>query len=148
LPPTESASRQGVLSRLGASGVDNVTLAVVVILVTNLALSLGDAAIKQISASFVLWQIFVLRSVITIPVLIAILTRRKVSLKPRHLGWTPVRSLLLTIMWGDLLRRLVAPRTRHGGGDLLYDHAASFFIHTRPSLVPARGRYSAPTTPS
>ena len=60
---------------------------------------LGDAAIKQISASFVLWQIFVLRSVITIPVLIAILTLRKVSLKPRHLGWTAVRSLLLTMLW-------------------------------------------------
>jgi len=99
LPPTEPASRHGALSRPGASGGDNVTLAVVVILITNLALSLGDAAIKQISASFVLWQIFVLRSVITIPVLIAILALRKVSLKPRHLGWTAVRSLLLTMMW-------------------------------------------------
>lgn len=99
MPPPETASRRGVLSRLSASGTDNVTLAVVVILITNLALSLGDAAIKQISASFVLWQIFVLRSVITIPVLIAILAVRKVSLKPRHLGWTAVRSLLLTMMW-------------------------------------------------
>jgi drug/metabolite transporter (DMT)-like permease len=88
-----------VLSRLSASGGDNVTLAVVVILITNLALSLGDAAIKQISADFVLWQIFVLRSVITVPVLVAILALRKVPLVPRHLGWTAVRSLLLTMMW-------------------------------------------------
>ena len=86
MPPTEPASRHGVLSRLCAPGVDSISLAVVVILITNLALSLGDAAIKQISASFVLWQIFVLRSVITIPVLIAILTLRTVSLKPRHLA--------------------------------------------------------------
>jgi drug/metabolite transporter (DMT)-like permease len=87
------------LSRLSASGADNVMLAVVVILITNLALSLGDAAIKHISADFVLWQIFVLRSVITIPVLVAILTLRKVALLPRHLGWTAIRSLLLTMMW-------------------------------------------------
>ena len=99
MPTAETASRRGVLSRLSASGADNVTLAVVVILITNLALSLGDAAIKQISADFVLWQIFVLRSVITVPVLVVILTVRKVSLMPRHLGWTAVRSLLLTMMW-------------------------------------------------
>jgi hypothetical protein len=88
LPPAETASHRGVLSRLSASGADNVTLAVVVILITNLALSLGDAAIKRIRADFVLWQIFVLRSVITIPVLIALLTLRGVSPRPRHLGWT------------------------------------------------------------
>jgi drug/metabolite transporter (DMT)-like permease len=87
------------LPRLSVSGADNVMLAVVVILITNLALSLGDAAIKHISADFVLWQIFVLRSVITIPVLVAILTLRKVALLPRHLGWTAIRSLLLTMMW-------------------------------------------------
>jgi drug/metabolite transporter (DMT)-like permease len=88
-------------SRLGASGGDNIALAVAVILVTNLALSLGDAAVKQISASFVLWQIFVLRSVITVPVLIAILRVRfrAVPAVPRHIGWTALRSLLLTTMW-------------------------------------------------
>ena len=80
---------------------DNVKLAVAVILATNLALSLGDAAIKHISASFVLWQIFVLRSIIAIPVLIAIIALRfgSVSLVPRRLGWVAVRSLLLTSMW-------------------------------------------------
>jgi drug/metabolite transporter (DMT)-like permease len=109
LPPADTASRRGVLSRLSATGGDNVALAVIVILITNLALSLGDAAIKQISASFVLWQIFVLRSVIAIAVLIVILRMRfrAVPLVPRHIGWTALRSLLLTTMWVTYYAALV-----------------------------------------
>ena len=84
-----------------SAGRDNVGLAVAVILATNLALSLGDAAIKQISANFVLWQIFVVRSVIAIPVLIAVirLRSRAASFAPRRPGWVALRSLMLTLMW-------------------------------------------------
>ncbi len=80
---------------------DNVRLAVVVILATDLALSLGDAAIKQVSASFVLWQIFVIRSVIAIPILAGIirLRFRDLPLRPRQLGWVGARSLMLALMW-------------------------------------------------
>jgi drug/metabolite transporter (DMT)-like permease len=89
------------LSAPNSSGGDNVRLAVAVILATDLALSLGDAAIKQISANFVLWQIFVVRSVIAIPVLIAVirLRSRAASLVPRRPGWVALRSLMLTLMW-------------------------------------------------
>jgi drug/metabolite transporter (DMT)-like permease len=84
-----------------AAAGDNVKLAVAVILATNLALSLGDAAIKHISANFVLWQIFVLRSLIAMPVLIAVIRLRypALALAPRRLGWVALRSLLLTSMW-------------------------------------------------
>lgn len=90
--------------RLPAPGLargDNVRFAVTVILVTNLALSLGDAAIKSISGSFVLWQIFVLRSIIAIPVLVLIFRLRfgTVPLMPRRPGWVAARSLMLTFMW-------------------------------------------------
>lgn len=80
---------------------DNIPLAIAVILVTVLALSLGDALIKQTSARFVLWQIFVLRSMIAIPVLFLILRFRFPStpLMPSALGWTSLRSLMLTLMW-------------------------------------------------
>lgn len=106
LQPIEHPANRQAPSGLGA---DNVTLAVIVILITNLALSLGDAAIKQISASFVLWQIFVLRSVIAIPLLIVILRLRfhAVPLVPRHIGWTALRSLLLTMMWVTYYAALV-----------------------------------------
>lgn len=80
---------------------DNIPLAIAVILLTVLALSLGDALIKQTSASFVLWQIFVLRSIIAIPVLLAVIRYRdaSMSLAPKAIGWTSLRSLMLTLMW-------------------------------------------------
>ena len=80
---------------------DNVKLAVFAIVFTVFALSLGDALIKRISTDFPLWQIFVLRSVIAIPVSIAVIRSRAhgVSLKPTSLGWTALRSLMLTFMW-------------------------------------------------
>jgi drug/metabolite transporter (DMT)-like permease len=79
---------------------DNVRLAVASILASNLAFSLGDAAVKLISTNFVLWQIFVTRSIIAIPLLIAIILLRfgATSLVPRHFGWVALRSLTLTLM--------------------------------------------------
>ncbi len=59
---------------------DNIPLAITVILLTVLALSLGDALIKQTSASFVLRQIFVLRSIIAIPILLAAIRYRYLSM--------------------------------------------------------------------
>ena len=83
------------------SASDNIRLAVVAIVLAVLALSLGDALVKRISDGLPLWQIFVLRSAIVIPVLAVIIrTRyRSVSLRPRKLGWTALRSLMLTFMW-------------------------------------------------
>lgn len=80
---------------------DRIVLAVVTILLTVLALSFGDAVIKKISTGFVLWQIFVLRSVLAIPVLVAAIKvrDRTTRLRPRHTGWTVLRSLLLVTMW-------------------------------------------------
>ena len=83
------------------SGGDNVALAITAILVTSVALALGDAIIKQISAGFLLWQIFVLRSAIAIPVVAAIAKSRNptASLMPAAPGWTALRSLMLVLMW-------------------------------------------------
>ncbi|MFD1913952.1 DMT family transporter [Halodurantibacterium flavum] len=80
---------------------DNIPLAVSVILLTVLALSLGDALIKMTSGSFVIWQIFVLRSLIVIPVLFGVLVARdKGGIRlPDALGWVTLRSLMLVGMW-------------------------------------------------
>lgn len=80
---------------------DNLVLAVVTILLTALALSLGDALIKLVSTDIVLWQIFVIRSVIAIPALVIIIRLQSMttSLIPRRLGWTALRSVMLTSMW-------------------------------------------------
>lgn len=99
--PTKNNPADTLQLRVGISSPDNVRLGVIVILAVDLALSLGDAAIKSISTDFVLWQIFVLRSIIAIPVLIAVirLRPRPASLSPRHPGWVALRSLMLTFMW-------------------------------------------------
>ena len=80
---------------------DNLKLAVGAILLACLALSLGDALIKQQSASFVIWQIFVMRSVIVIPFLVYFVRIRscEVSIRPGRARWTLLRSLILVLMW-------------------------------------------------
>jgi len=80
---------------------DRVPLAVGTIIFTVFALSLGDALIKQSSSQFVIWQIFVIRSVIAIPFLVGYLAIRVPSaLRLGHaFGWTTLRSLLLVVMW-------------------------------------------------
>lgn len=80
---------------------DNLKLAVGSILLACLALSLGDALIKQSSASFPIWQIFVLRSAILLPLLACGLRirGRATPIRPLHTGWTLLRSLILVLMW-------------------------------------------------
>ena len=80
---------------------DNPGLAIGAILCACLALSLGDALIKQQSAFFVIWQIFLLRSLIALPLLNYFVRLRScdVSRLPTSLGWTLARSLALVLMW-------------------------------------------------
>lgn len=80
---------------------DNLRLAVVVIILTVLALSLGDALIKFTSGEFVIWQIFVLRSLLVLPVLLLYLWVKAPDTLtvPSALGWTILRSLMLVCMW-------------------------------------------------
>lgn len=80
---------------------DRLYLAPAAILLTCLALSLGDALIKQQSASFLLWQIFLVRSLIALPFLVYLirLTDCATTMMPARLGWTLLRSLILVVMW-------------------------------------------------
>ena len=80
---------------------DNLKLAISAILAACFALSLGDALIKQQSDSFVIWQIFIMRSSIAIPFLVYFVHIRscEVSIRPTRLGWTLIRSLILVVMW-------------------------------------------------
>lgn len=75
--------------------------AIIVIILTVFALALGDALIKQFSANLVLWQIFVLRSVVVVPILVCFIRLRdsNLSLLPEQISWTIIRSLMLTFMW-------------------------------------------------
>lgn len=74
-------------------------LAVAAILLTVLALSFGDALIKMTSGSLVIWQIFVLRSLIVIPVMLCIIAARGRFTMPDALAWATLRSVMLIAMW-------------------------------------------------
>lgn len=80
---------------------DNQTRAVVVILFTVFTLAFGDALIKATSATFTLWQIFLLRSLVVVPVLFLVIDRFTVGpcVIPIQPFWTILRSVLLTLMW-------------------------------------------------
>ncbi len=80
---------------------DNLKLAIAAIIIAVLSLSFGDAVIKMISVSLPIWQIYVIRSLIAIPILISLIKYfdPKISLIPIELKWTVLRSLLLALMW-------------------------------------------------
>lgn len=82
-----------------ASVTDNVKLAVLAMVLTNLNLSIADAVIKSTISDMPLSQFVVLRSCLTIPLLILFVRflRLKISLVPIHLGWATVRSSLLLL---------------------------------------------------
>jgi drug/metabolite transporter (DMT)-like permease len=69
---------------------------VIVILMTVFAMALTDAFVKFSSANLTLWQIYVLRSIIAIPVLL-LLTRGAVW--PAAFGWVALRSVALLLMY-------------------------------------------------
>ncbi|MBX2835640.1 MAG: hypothetical protein KTR35_02220 [Gammaproteobacteria bacterium] len=69
---------------------DRLPLAVSAIVVSVLALSAGDAIIKLSSAQFPIWQIYVLRSALIIPVLLLLLWKRRPRLR-ELLGVSTVR---------------------------------------------------------
>ena len=80
---------------------DRPAIAVATVLSASLLFSLGDAIVKLISVDLGLWQILVLRALISIPALIVIcrLSSTPVRLAPMALGWTATRSILMISMW-------------------------------------------------
>ena len=75
--------------------------AVLVIICAVAALAMGDALIRQSSASISVWQMFALRSGLAIPVILAIMAlfARGAFHRPRRPGWTILRSGLMVLMW-------------------------------------------------
>lgn len=80
---------------------ENIALGVVVIVFTVFAMSTADAIVKYFSSDFPLWQIYVVRSLIVIPILIAITLfgRQPVRIGPGAKGWVLLRSMLLAFMY-------------------------------------------------
>ena len=73
-------------------------LAVGAVVIAVLALSLGDAIIKATSPSLPLWQMYILRSALVVPVLVWLVKRNGFA-AIGSLFWVTVRSVLLVAMW-------------------------------------------------
>jgi len=73
-------------------------LAVAAVVIAVLALSFGDAVIKATGVSLPLWQMYILRSGLALPVLVVILAKRN-SGKLGSVFWVAIRSSLLVLMW-------------------------------------------------
>lgn len=74
----------------------SVTSGIITILLTVFAMALTDAFVKFASADMTLWQIYVYRSVLALPILI-LLGRGRV--RPKAMGWVTVRSIALVAMY-------------------------------------------------
>jgi drug/metabolite transporter (DMT)-like permease len=62
-------------------------------------MAFADALVKLVSADLTLWQVFAARSLVAVPILIALLLATGVSLKPRSWRWAFIRSALLVLTW-------------------------------------------------
>lgn len=80
---------------------DNIPLGVIVIVATVCVMALTDAIIKYVSADFPLWQIFVVRSLIAITILLALILFAKTAINifPLRMRWVLARSFLLAFMY-------------------------------------------------
>ncbi|WP_119388830.1 DMT family transporter [Taklimakanibacter lacteus] len=80
---------------------DNVPLGIVVIVLTVFAMASADAVIKYVSATFTLWQIYVVRSLIVMPMIMALMTLgpRQAFAARAIFGWPFLRGLMLAFMY-------------------------------------------------
>ena len=71
------------------------------IIASVLMLSLGDALVKWVSADLPLWQLFVVRSLLAMPLCLALLRigAQPLAVTPGNAGWVFLRTLLLVMMW-------------------------------------------------
>jgi drug/metabolite transporter (DMT)-like permease len=78
---------------------ENTTLGITLIVGSVFLMTLADALVKLVSADITLWQIYVTRSLISIPVLAVIMLWRGSGLWPKAAGWAYLRAALLVLMW-------------------------------------------------
>lgn len=78
---------------------DQTVLGIGIILVSVLTMAFADAVVKLVSADLTVWQVFVARSLVAIPTLLAILLAMGVRLVLLSPKWSLIRSGLLVLTW-------------------------------------------------
>lgn len=78
---------------------DRTALGIVIILASVLTMAFADALVKLVSADLTVWQVFAVRALFAIPILLMLARTTAVALRPHAAKWTLVRSLLLVLTW-------------------------------------------------
>ena len=74
-------------------------LGIVIILASVLTMAFADAVVKLVSADLTVWQVFVARSLVAVPILIVLLAVSGIGLSLRAPAWALLRSGLLVLTW-------------------------------------------------
>ena len=78
---------------------DQTVLGIGIILASVLTMAFADAVVKLVSADLTVWQVFVARSLVAIPCIMAILLAMGVRLRLMSPKWALIRSALLVLTW-------------------------------------------------
>jgi len=70
---------------------------IMIILGSVLIMAFADAVVKLASADLTVWQIFVTRSLVAIPIIFVLMRFAQISAKPLDAKWTVIRSTLLVL---------------------------------------------------
>lgn len=103
---------------------DKTAQGIVIIVASVLTMAFADAVVKLVSSDLTIWQVFVARSLVAIPIMIALALATGVGLKPRT-PWVLVRSALLLLTWLALYASL----------PVLSLSVAAVAIYTNPIMI-------------
>lgn len=78
---------------------DQTAQGIVIIVASVLIMAFSDAVVKLVSTDITVWQVFVARSLVAVPIMLALSHVSGVSLIPRAQSWVLARSLLLMVTW-------------------------------------------------
>lgn len=78
---------------------DRTVQGIVIILASVLTMAFADAVVKLVSADLTIWQVFAARSLVAIPIMIALALATGVGLKLHTPVWALFRSVLLVLTW-------------------------------------------------
>ena len=78
---------------------DNPMLGIAIIVVSVFAMAFADAVVKLVSSSLSIWQVFLVRSLFGVPVLLLIARATRVGFSLKRPGWAILRSVLLVSTW-------------------------------------------------
>ncbi|MEM7171842.1 MAG: DMT family transporter [Pseudomonadota bacterium] len=104
---------------------DRTSVGIAIILMSVLTMAFADAVVKLVSVDVTLWQVFVARALVVIPVMAVVAWMAKASLRPMAPLWVLVRSGLLVLCWLSFYASL----------PLLDLSVAAVAVYTNPIMI-------------